>query len=112
MSVDDNWESFDITALVRNWIDEPENNYGIMIKLTVEDEDGEEEYGEVVATTKPPAYLEISNTRFRFKEKRNSAIQPRKTPMCEQGQNHNSTSCCLFPFSVCFSLTDFFKNRI
>jgi hypothetical protein len=101
MAEDQNWESYDITALVRNWIDNPEKNFGIMIKLTIEDDDGNEEYGEMVASTKPPAYLEISNTRFRVKEKRNS-IARYKTPVCESTQNHKNTSCCLYPFSLSF----------
>lgn len=102
MTEDANWKSFDITALVRNWIESPEKNFGIMIKLTIEDDDGNEEYGETVASSKPPAYLEISNTRFRVKEKRNSGNR-HKTPLCDISQNHKNTSCCLFPFTVSLS---------
>uniref|UniRef100_A0AC34GSY5 TGF-beta family profile domain-containing protein n=1 Tax=Panagrolaimus sp. ES5 TaxID=591445 RepID=A0AC34GSY5_9BILA len=101
MAEDTNWESFDITALARNWIENPEKNFGIMIKLIVEDDDGNEEYGEMVASTKPSAYLEISNTRFRIKEKRNSVVRY-KTPLCDSSQNHKNTSCCLFPFTLSF----------
>jgi cell division protein FtsB len=101
MTKDANWESFDITALARNWIENPDANYGIMIKLAIEDDDGNEEYGEIVAASKPSAYLEISNTRFRVKHKRNSVIRS-KTPTCESTQNHRNTSCCLFPFSLSF----------
>jgi hypothetical protein len=101
MTEDENWESFDITALARNWIENPETNYGIMIKLIIEDDDENEIYGENVAASKPSAYLEISNTRFRVKQKRNSAVKNR-TPMCESTQNHRDTACCLFPFSLSF----------
>uniref|UniRef100_A0AC34GA42 TGF-beta propeptide domain-containing protein n=1 Tax=Panagrolaimus sp. ES5 TaxID=591445 RepID=A0AC34GA42_9BILA len=63
------WESFDISAIVRKWVEDPRTNYGIMIKLIVEDDRGNEEYGEMVVTSKPSAYMEISATHFRVAER-------------------------------------------
>ncbi|KAH7732021.1 hypothetical protein AAVH_00919 [Aphelenchoides avenae] len=97
------WGHVHVSALLRHWQQEPKENYGIQLKITVDDASGERIYSESVALSDKPTFLEISSARTSVKlHKRSLSERPRDSEVCEVGSSAKNKSCCVYPLEISF----------
>ena len=102
IKVDDNWQTVDITDIVKRWIIRQNENYGIRIEVTPIIKNKErKELTEVIGDKTPSAFVEITNAAKKLVDRRYLEPQTREiTDRCTVLDGSRNETCCRYPFEV------------
>ncbi|CAJ0947251.1 unnamed protein product, partial [Mesorhabditis belari] len=100
MSMNGNWDTVDITDLVKEWGANPESNFGMMIRVEPEDKNYPDDFDPVERNSdKSAMFLEVKKSPP-SRARRSLAIGKNNT--CKIEANHPDASCCRYSLLINF----------
>lgn len=100
--MEENWQTVDITDIVKRWVTKQTENYGIRIEVTpIIRNVVRKELTEIIGDKTPSAFVEITNAEKKFVDRRNLEPHTREiTDRCTVLDGSRNETCCRYPFEV------------